>query len=72
MVKYFSRYLIITAKLAVKTEPLKYLGKYMHICLILPCAEKKQSICDKIAFLYFTQILFRQNNSLNSREGVDF
>ena len=71
MVKYFPRYLIIMAKLAVNIEPIKYLGKYMPICLILPCAEK-QSICDKITFLYFTSILFRENNSLNSREGVHF
>ena len=40
MVKYFPRYLIITAKHAVKIEPIKYLGKYMPICLILPCEEK--------------------------------
>ena len=45
MVKYFSSDLIITAKLAIKIEPIKYLGKYMPICLIL---------CDKIVFLYFT------------------
>ena len=53
MVKYFPRYVITTSKHAVKIEPIKYMGKYMHICLIIPCAEK-QSICDKIAFLYFT------------------
>ena len=40
MVKYFPRYLITTAKYAVKIEPIKYLGKYMLICLIFPCAEK--------------------------------
>ena len=48
MVKYFPSYLITTAKHAVKIEPINYLGKHMPICLI------KQSICDKIAFLYFT------------------
>ena len=59
MVKYFPRYLIITEKLAVKIEPIKYLepirylGNYMPICLILH-VQKKQSICDKVAFLYFT------------------
>ena len=53
MVKYFPRYLITTAKHAVKIEPNKNLGKYMPIRLIHPCTEK-QSICDKIAFLYFT------------------
>ena len=40
MVKYFPRYLITTAKYAVKIEPIKYLGKYMLICLIFPGAEK--------------------------------
>ena len=40
MVKNFPRYLITTAKHAVKIEPIKYLGKYMPICLIIPCAEK--------------------------------
>ena len=40
MVKYFPRYLIITAKPAVKIEPNKYLRKYTPICLILQCAEK--------------------------------
>ena len=49
MIKYFPRYLITTVKQAVKIEPIKYMGEYMPICLILPCAEN-QSICDKIAF----------------------
>ena len=40
MVKYFPRYLITTAKHAVKIEPIKYLKEYMSVCLILPCAEK--------------------------------
>ena len=35
MVKYFLRYLITTAKHTVKTEPIKYLGKYMPVCPIL-------------------------------------
>ena len=38
MVKYFLRYLITMAKHAVNIEPSKYLGKYLPICLILPCA----------------------------------
>ena len=50
MVKYFPRYLITTAKYAVKIEPIKYLWKHMLICLI----QKKQYIYDKIALLYFT------------------
>ena len=53
MVKYFPRYLITTAKHAVKKEPIKCLGKYMPICLIFH-VQKKQSIYDKIAFIYFT------------------
>ena len=39
MVKYFPRYLITTAKHAVKIEPITCLGNYEPICLILPCAE---------------------------------
>ena len=53
MVKYIPRYIIITAKRAVKREPIKYLGQYMPICLILQYAEKAV-YTDKIAFLYFT------------------
>ena len=42
MVKYFPRYLITTAKHAVKihVEPIKYLVEYMPICLILSCAKE--------------------------------
>ena len=40
MVKYFPRDLITTAEHAVKIESIKYLGKYMPVCLILPCSEK--------------------------------
>ena len=74
MVKYFLRYLITMVKHAIKIEPIKYLGKYMPFCLILSCAEEAiyTAVCDKITFLYFTLILFRENNPLNSREGVQF
>ena len=41
MVKYFPRYLIITAKQAIEIEQIKYRGKYMPICLILQCAERE-------------------------------
>ena len=41
MVKYFPRYLSITAEHAVNVEQIKYLDKYMPICLILSCAEKE-------------------------------
>ena len=40
MVKYFPRYLITMAKHTVKTEPSKYLGKYLPISLILTCAKE--------------------------------
>ena len=56
MVKYFPRYLITTAKHAVKIDPIQYLGKYMPICLSLPCAEKA----------------IHKNSSLNSTEVCIF
>ena len=65
---YFHMNLISTTKHIFKVEPIEYLGKYMTICLILSC--EKQSICDKIAFLYFTSICFKENYSLNSRESI--
>ena len=40
MVKYFPRYLITTAKHAIKIEPITCLGNFEPICLILLCAEK--------------------------------
>ena len=65
MVKYFPRYLITTAKHVVKIEP------------VIDAYLSNSSMCRKsnlyvTAFLYFTSILFRENNSLNSREGVHF
>ena len=53
---YFPRILITTAKHVVKVETIKYLGKYMTICLILPCEKEEiyMIIVTKIAFLYFT------------------
>ena len=41
MVKYFPRYLITTVEQAVKIEPIRYMGEYVPICLILPFAEKE-------------------------------
>ena len=67
MVKYFPRYLITTVKQAVKIEPIKYMGKYMPICLILPCAEKAIYMSQNSIFIFY-----RDNNSLNSRKGVQF
>ena len=53
MVKYFPRYLITTVKQAVKIEPIKYIGGGAGggTCLyVFFHVQKKQSICDKIAF----------------------
>ena len=36
----FPRYVITTVKQAVKIKPIKYMGEYMPICLILPRTEK--------------------------------
>ena len=58
---YVHRNFMTTAKHVVLVEAIKCLGKYMTICLILSC-EKKQSICDKTAFLYFTLNRFREKN----------
>ena len=60
MVKYFSRYLITTAKHAVKIEPVTYLGKYMPICLILPCVEKAIYMNQNSIFhKYFSEKIIR-------------
>ena len=40
-------------KQAVKIEPIKYMGSTCLFVLFFN-VQKKQSICDKIAFLYFT------------------
>ena len=40
---YFHRNFITTAKYVVIVEAIKYLGKYMAICLILAC--EKEAIC---------------------------
>ena len=68
---YVPRNFITTAKQVVMIEAIKYLGKYIPYTLSFH-VRKKQSIYDKIAFLYFTLIRFRENYSLNSREGVHF
>ena len=39
---YFPRNLITTAKHVANVEPIKYLGKYMTICLII--SYKKEAI----------------------------
>ena len=52
--RYLPRNFITTAKHVVVVETIKYLGKkYMTIVWSL-YVRKKLSICDKIAFLYFT------------------
>ena len=40
---YFPRNFITTAKHGVVVEAIKYLGKYITICLILAC--EKEAIC---------------------------
>ena len=72
MDKYFPRYLITMVKQAIQIEPIKYMGGNTCLFVLFFHVQKMQSICDKIAFVYFTQILFRENNSPNSREGVQF
>ena len=37
---YFPRTFITTARHVVNVEPIKYLGNYMIICLILSCAKE--------------------------------
>ena len=37
---YIPRYFITTVEHLVKVEPIKYLGKYMTICLILSCEKE--------------------------------
>ena len=41
---YFPGNYITTAKDVVMVEAIKYLGKYMTICLILAC--EKEAVCD--------------------------
>ena len=53
MVKYFPRYLITTAKYVVKIEQIKYLRKYMLICLILPCAEKATDMWQNSIVIFY-------------------
>ena len=44
---YFPRILITTAKHVVKVEPIKYLGKYITICLILSCENRSNLFVTK-------------------------
>ena len=60
MVKYFPRYLITTAKHAVKIEPIKYLGKYMPFCLILPRAEKAIYMWQNNSFIFYINTFQRK------------
>ena len=60
MVKYFSRYLSITAEHAVKIEPIKYLEKYMPICPILSCAEKGIYMWQNSIFIFYINTLQRK------------
>ena len=60
MVKYFPRYLITTAKHAVKIEPIKYLDKYKPICLILPSAEKAIYMWQNSIFIFYINTFQRK------------
>ena len=53
MVKYFLRYLITTVKQAVNIEPFEYMGEYMPICLVLPCAEKAIYMSQNSIFIFY-------------------
>ena len=55
MVKYFHRYmyLITTAKHAVQIEPIKYLEKYMPVCLILSCAKEAIYMWQNSIFIFY-------------------
>ena len=60
MVKYFPRYLITTAKHAVKIEPIKYLGQYMPNCLTLQCAEKAIYMWQNSIFIFYINTFQRK------------
>ena len=60
MVKYLPRYLITTAKHAVKIEPIKYLGKYMPVCLILSCAEEAIYMWQNSIFIFYINTFHRK------------
>ena len=59
------------AKPAVKIEPIKYLGKHLPICPFLSCEKEPTHMRQNSIFIFYINT-FRENNSLNSREGVHF
>ena len=52
MVKCFPRYVITTAKHAVKIEPIKYHGIFQNVYLMIMPTETKVAIKVKIAKMY--------------------
>ena len=56
----------------VKVEPIKYLGKYMTICLIHSCEKEAIYTWQNSILTFYISTFFREKYSLNSREGVHF
>ena len=67
---YFPRNFIMMAEHVVKVKPIKYLGKYVTICLILSYEKEAIYMWQNSILVFY--IYFRENYSLNSREGADF
>ena len=63
---YFPRYLIGSILAAFFAVIIKYLGKYLTICLILLCVKEAIYKRQNSIFLYFTLICLRENDSLKS------
>ena len=53
MVKHFPRYLITTSKPAVKTEPIRYLGRYMPNCPVPSCAKEPIYMRQNSMFIFY-------------------
>ena len=65
MVMYFSKHSVASTITTCFAVVMKFEGKiYAHVSKSF-YVQKKQPLCDKIAFLYFTYTRFGENNSLN-------
>ena len=62
---YFPRYLIGSILNAYFAVIVKYLGKYLTICLILSCAKEAIYKRQNSIFIFYIK-RFRENNSLKS------
>ena len=62
---YFPRYLIGSILNAYFAVIVKYLGKYLTICLILSCAKEDIYKRQNSIFIFYIK-RFRENNSLKS------